>query len=256
MSKYIKIFLFQLKTELNFKVDYIAALFSFCIHVIVFYFLWDFILGEKLSKGYSKEQLVWYVIIGELIVYTVTGMYKNVSDMIKSGTISNMLIKPVNFILYIVAQEMTAFVKFLFNCVVAFVLGILMAGKLDLSFQNLLLFLVSINLSLILFMSLNILVGMLAFITEENKAFNNIISKFVLMVLFTPLEFFSEKVQILLRLLPTTYVVYPSAKILVNFSFENDIILIGLQIISIVVICLSVFLVYRKGVKDINVNGG
>ena len=256
MSKYAKVFWFNLKTQLNFKVDYIASLFSFTIHVIVFYFLWDFILGDKLSKGYSKEQLVWYVIIGELIVYTVTGMYKNVSEMIKTGSISNMLIKPINFIGYIAAQEMTAFVRFGFNCIFAVILGIFMGGRLDLSISNFVLFVLSLTLSLVLLMSLNILIGMLAFITEENRAFNNIISKFVLMVLFTPLEFFSDKIQILLRLLPTTYVVYPSAKILVNFNYTDDIMLIVLQIVSIILVCLALYLVYRKGVKDINVNGG
>jgi ABC-2 type transport system permease protein len=97
---------------------------------------------------------------------------------------------------------------------------------------------------------------MMAFITEENRAFYHIVSKMILIVLFTPLEFFSESIQKFLVILPTTYVVYPSAKILVNFNIYSDIKLILCQIVSEIIVVYLIYITYKKGVKDINVNGG
>lgn len=256
MNKYLKVFIFNIKSELNFKADFISSLFSFTIHVLVFNFLWDFILGSKLSFNYTKNQLIWYIIIGELILYGVSSSYKKISNMIKSGDVSNMLIKPINFLGYIVCEESTSIIRFFFNSIFAIILGISIAGKINLNALNIVLLACAIVLSLFLLMTLQILIGITAFITEENRAFYNVIFKFVLLIVFTPLEFFSNRVQTLLKLLPTTYVVYPSSKILVNFNFSNDIYLILGQVISIVTIWILILIIYKKGVENINVNGG
>lgn len=256
MNKYYKIFLFNFKTELNFKIDYIASLFSFTVHIIVFNYLWDFILGNKIAFEYSKNQLIWYVVVCELIAYTTSKNYRKVSLMIKNGDVGTMLVKPINFLLYILSQECTALVKLLFNGIFAIFLGILMAGRITITFSNAICFVISLIFSIFLQISLQIFIGMLAFITEENRAFYNIISKAMYLLLFTPIEFFSSKVQILLKFLPTTYIMYPSAKILVNFNIRKDIFLILGQVVSIVCVWIVAILIYKKGVKDINVNGG
>jgi len=91
MRKYIEIFKFNLKTELNFKVDYFFSIISFAIHVFVFNALWDYILQGKMVEGYGKAQLIWYVIIGEFIAYSIGKKnYIKVSEMIKNGDVANM----------------------------------------------------------------------------------------------------------------------------------------------------------------------
>ena len=45
-------------------------------------------------------------------------------------------------------------------------------------------------------------------------------------------------------------------KILVKFEGAEDLKLLGLQIIALIIMILSVTILYRKGVKKINVNGG
>lgn len=256
MCKYFKVIIFNLKSELNFKADFIASLFSFTIHVLVFNFLWDFILGNKLTFNYTKNQLIWYVIIGELITYTSSRSYKKISDMIKTGQVSIMLIKPINFLGYIICEESIAIVKFIFNFIFAIILGVLLAGNIRLNFINIIYFSLSMFFSTFLLTSLQVVIGISAFIIEENRAIYNIVIKFILLLLFTPLEFFSNKIKILLKMLPTTYVVYPTSKIFVKFNFIEDIYLILGQLISIIIIWLLIIILYKKGVKNINVNGG
>ena len=94
MRKYFAIFKFNLKSELNFKADYIFSLLSFAIHILIFNALWDYILKDRAIAGYSRPGLIWYIIVGEFIAYSIgKKSYIKVSDMIKNGEIANILSK-------------------------------------------------------------------------------------------------------------------------------------------------------------------
>lgn len=256
MLKYYEIFKFNLKTKLNFKANYIFKLFSFTIHILIFNSLWDFVLQGKTVMGYTKSDLIWFIIIGEVIYYTISNNYIKVSDMVKSGDVANMLTKPINFVLYIFAEEATSLVNFLINLIFGIILGILITGTLYISFLNIFIFVISLILGVTMYILIQVLIGLLAFLTEENESFYLLISKAVLFLVLTPLELFPELMQKILKFLPTTYVSYPVAKIFVHFEISLSIHLILSQIISLVVILFVIYLLGKKGVKNINVNGG
>mgnify|MGYP005787692957 FL=1 len=257
MRKYLEIFKFNLKTELNFKVDYFFSLLSFAVHIFVFNALWDFILQDKAILGYTKSQLIWYIIVGEFIAYSIGKKnYLKVSDMIKNGDVANLLTKPVSFIKYIFAQEATSIINIVVNFLFGIIFGLIMAGSIELTLLQVLFFIISIIISLLIALFVQILIGMLAFITEENQSFYLIISKAMLLLIFTPLEFFPQVVQTILKFLPTTYIIYAPGKILVDFDFNVALTLIISQVISFVFVYICVYALNRKGVKNINVNGG
>ncbi len=257
MGKYLAIFKFNLKSELNFKADYIFSLLSFAIHVFVFNALWNYILQGKMIEGYGKTQLIWYIIIGEFLAYSIGKKnYIKVSDMIKNGDVANILTKPLSFMKYILANEATSIVNIGVNLIFAVVLGLIMAGPIKLEAIQVILFIISIIISFFMDVFLYVFIGMLAFLTEENKSFYMVISKAMLLLIFTPLEFFPIWVQNILRFLPTTYIVYPPGKIFVNFDIKSAIFLIICQIFAFLVVYLAVYAINKKGVKNINVNGG
>lgn len=257
MRKYLAIFKFNLKTELNFKVDYFFSIISFAIHVFVFNALWDYILQGKIVEGYGKAQLIWYVIIGEFIAYSIGKKnYIKVSEMIKNGEVANILTKPLSFMKYVLANEATSIVNIIINIIFAVVLGLLMAGPISITPIQFVLFSISLILAIVIDVFLYVFIGMLAFITEENKSFYMVISKAVLLLILTPLEFFPNIVQTILRFLPTTYIVYPAAKTLVNYDINSSLLLIEGQIISLVFIFGITYMINLKGVRNINVNGG
>ncbi len=257
MRKYFEIFKFNLKTQINFKANYLFTLFSFTIHIFIFNELWDFILKNKNILGYSRPELIWYIIIGETLLYMVNGKrYKKISDMIKSGEIANMLTKPVSILKYILSEELTCIINFFVNCVSAIILGLLMAGPLKITFIQFILFFISVIFSIILLILFQAIIGMLAFITEENDSFYLIVSKALLLLVFTPLEFFPQTVKNILSFLPTTYTIYTPCKILIHFDVRGSINLIMCQVLSLIVIFTILNLLSMKGVKNINVNGG
>lgn len=256
MNKYYEIFKFNLKTKINFKANYFFSLFSFTIHILVFNTLWDFILKGKTILGYTKPELIWYIIIGEFITYTTAHNYRKISDMVKSGDIANMLTKPIDFVKYIFAEEASSLVNAVVNLVFAGILGVIMAGAIELSIVQCIIFAISCVFAIILWISIQVFIGLLAFVTEENEAFYLIISKAMLLLVLTPLEFFPNIVQKFFVFLPTTYIAYPPAKTFVHFSSVQNINLLLGQIISLIFVFGIIYMLSVKGVKNINVNGG
>lgn len=257
MKKYLSIFKFNLKSELNFKIDYFFSLMSFAVHIFVFNALWDYILQDKAILGYSRGELIWYIIVGEFIAYSIGKKnYIKVSDMIKNGDVANILTKPLSFMKYVLAQEATTIINIGINFIFGIILGICMGGKISIEPLQMILLFISLILSLCISIFISVFIGMTAFLTEENKSFYLVISKAMLILVFTPLEFFPAFAQVILRFLPTTYVVYPPGKILVDFNLNTSIFLIICQVISLCVVFAGAYAINMKGVKNINVNGG
>ena len=256
MRKYIEIFKYSMKTQLKFILDYFVSLISFGIHIFVFNELWDYILKGKEVAGYTREELIWYIIIAEFITYSTFKSYKKIGEMVKNGTIANMLIKPVDFINYTIAENLSVYVKALVNAVFAIVLGLILVGPIDVTIQGIILTVIASIIGVFIGILIQTFVGLIAFFTEENSSFWLIIQKFTFFLVFTPLEFYPEIVQKIFSILPTTYLIYAPARIFTRFEIGEAIVLLGLEILSGLVLYGIIRLMYMKGVRKINVNGG
>ena len=256
MRKYFEIFKYSLKTQFAFIYNYLFSLCSFAIHVFVFNELWDYILQGKEIVGYTKPELIWYIIIAECILYSGDKKYDKVADMVKQGDIANMLIKPVDTINYLLAESSASIIKVFINLILAVILGVTLAGPINISVGSITLGLIALFLGIFVHNLLQIFIGILAFYTEENKSFWLVVQKIAFFVVFTPLEFYPKIVQNILRFLPTTYFIYVPAKIFVNYEFKLAMRLISLEILSGILVYGLIRLIYKKGAEKINVNGG
>lgn len=256
MRKYIEIFKYSMKMKLTFFWNYMFSLFSFAIHVFIFNELWDYILQGKLVAGYTKQQLIWYIIIAEFITYTNEKHYKTISSMVKQGDIANMLIKPIDIIHYFLAEDSSLIIKAIVNFVFGMFLGLILAGPIKISLSSFILMIIASLIGIFIGVLIQILIGILSFFTEENNSIYLIAQKFSLLVVFTPLEFYPAIIQKIFLLLPTTYFVYTPAKIFTNASVAEAFTLLGLEVLSAIVLYVLIRVVYKKGVEKINVNGG
>ena len=176
--------------------------------------------------------------------------------MVKQGDIANMLIKPVDMINYFIVEDASLVIKGIINLGFGLILGTILAGPIQITFENIILMLIASVIGIFIGVLIQILIGIFSFFTEENSSMYLLIQKFCLLVVFTPLEFYPEIVQKIFLFLPTTYHVYAPAKIFTNASSEEAIKLLGLEILSAVVLYIIIRLLYKKGVEKINVNGG
>lgn len=256
MRKYIEIFKFSLKTKITFIYDYMFSLISFGIHVFIFNKLWDYILQGRLVAGYTKTELIWYIIIAEFMIYSAESTYKKIASMVKQGDIANMLIKPIDMITYFIAEDSAVIIKVIINLIFGIVLGMTLAGPISINGLSILITIIAIIIGIFINVLLQIFIGIVAFFTEENRSVYLIIQKLSFFVVFTPLEFYPEMIQKILLCLPTTYCIYTPAKIFVNFEMQKAIILVGMEILSALFLYTLIRVLYKKGVGKINVNGG
>lgn len=256
MKKFIAIFKYSLKMNTTFFLNYMFRIFSFMIHVLVFNSLWDFILKDGSLYGYNKQEMILYVILTEFMTYGSARFYDKISNMVKDGTISNMLIRPMNFLAYFAAEDSANIVKIFVNAVVATVLIVVYCGTKVFTATGILLGMISCLLGFIVAIFIQLILGLVAFYIEETKSVWFILQKLQFLLVFVPIEFYGEIVQKLLMLLPTTHVVYSPAKIFVDYQIAEGFGLIGMQILMIGLLMMVTCIMYKKGVKKINVNGG
>ena len=257
VKKYWEIFIFSLKAQINFFADYLFYLISFGIFIFIFNNLWEYILAGKTIVGYTKSELIWYIIISELITCSAPKFYKKISDKIKTGEIAILLTKPISMINYFLAENMTCFLRVGIYFVFGMLIGYWWAGPIHVTTIQILLFFISLIVAMVSQILLQLLVGVIAFFTEENRAFYMIFQKMEFLLVFTPLEFYPKLFQSILSFLPTTYIFYAPAKIFSNYT--STIMAVQLLIVEslmMLIIFGVVHILYAKGVKKINVNGG
>lgn len=263
MKKYI----FIIKTEIMSNLQYVwNVLFGFVGYAIILFILfnlWQYLYSDpnQVINGYSIEQMTWYVIITEILWSTLGGrkLCRKISNDVKSGNITYNINKPYNYIGYSLSTHLgDMVVKGIIFTVLGMILGFIFLGSFpDLNIVSILILLLVSILASIISCLLIIIIGLFSFFIEDSGPFYWLYSKFILILgtLF-PIEYFPEFLQGFLSYSPVYVVSYGPAKLFVDFSYSRSASIIIAQVIYIIITFVIAMIIYRKGVKRINVNGG
>ena len=98
---------------------------------------------------------------------------------------------------------------------------------------------------------------MLSFFIEDATPFYWLYGKLVLILgTIFPIEFFPKFIRPILSYSPIYAMSYGPAKLFVDFDFNMFFKIFVSQIIYIIISYIMCLLLFRKGVKKLNVNGG
>lgn len=256
MKKYVAFGLSALKEELSHLSNSIGIVISFSIHIIVLSQLWLFVLAGSTMKGYSYSELVWYSILAEIILYSSYAYYKKIAASVEAGDIAYNLSKPYNFMGRIIFEGFATLPLTLIMIFVGLIIGIIIAGPLSLNILQILCILFIAFISAICLLIINMIIGLLAiWMGHEVSSVWLLVQKTMLIFVFTPLELMPKAIQLPLKLLPTTNVIYTPSKLLVKFSYGLFLESLLLEILSFVILGTLLYIIYRKGAKNLNVNG-
>ena len=263
MKKYLYIYKSELMTSLGYTFDTIVGFAGYVIMIFIFLNLWNFIYSDpsELINGYTMNDMIWYVIITEIIWSTCGArkLSKQIANDVKSGNITYQLNKPYSYIEYALFNHLGHItIKFILLIILGIVMGLISLGSLP--ELNILSFL-GVILSCIFALIINILsvtmIGLLSFYIEDSNPIYWLYSKLLLVFgTIFPVEFFPSIVQKILVYTPVYVVSYAPAKLFVNFTTTGFIELIIIQLIYMIVLFVLTHLFYRKGVRKLNVNGG
>ena len=97
-------------SSLQYVTNTLVGFLGYFAHVFIFFNLWNYIYSnpEELINGYSKTQMIWYVVITEIIWSVVGGrrLCRKISEDVKSGNIAYMINKPYSYIGYAISSHL------------------------------------------------------------------------------------------------------------------------------------------------------
>ncbi len=105
--------------------------------------------------------------------------------------------------------------------------------------------------------TLRIAISIIAFWIEDPAPFHWVYDKLLLMLgtLF-PIEMFPEFLRPIIKCTPIFVVTYGPAKLFIDFNINTFIQIVIVQILYLVISVFIIIVLYNKGVKKLNVNGG
>lgn len=256
MKKYLAFARVSLIEQSKKLLDEFGTVFSFCIHIVIFSFLWDFVLEGKMLAGYTKQELIWYVIMAEAIMYSFHHYYRKVANKVEMGDFAYDMTKPFNFLARTVVEGLVELPMTFVLLIAGSILGIVFAGVLHITVLQYIISLLVMLVAAVLLLVFNIVVGLLAiWLGRDVSSVWILCQKAMLIFAFTPIELFPNWAQTLLLLLPTTHVIYTPASLFVHFSVSKLVTSVISLGVSFIVVTIILWIIYKKGVRKQNVNG-
>ncbi len=263
MRKYAFIIKTQAMSNLQYVFNLIFNYISYFIILFIFFNIWQYIYSDStnLINGYNLNQMTWYVVITEIIWMTLNGrkFCIQISNDVKSGNITYNINKPYNYIGYVLSTHLgDILIRIGIYSILGVLTGFLFLGRFpDLNIFSVIIVIITIFLALIISTLLITFIGLFSFFIEDSGPFYWVYSKLILVFgTMFPIEFFPSIIQKILNFSPVYVVSYGPAKLFVDFSWNNAISIIIAQLIYLAIAYLMCYLLYKKGVKKINVNGG
>lgn len=263
MRKYIYIYKSELMSTLQYMLNILFRLINFILLIFIFMNLWDYIYNNpnELINGYSKNQMIWYVIITEIIWGATDGRRycRKIADDVRSGNIAYMINKPYSYISYAISRHLgETTIKTIIAMVVGFSIGTFFLKEFPvLSIPAIIIVLFSGILAVLINSLLVTFIGLISFIIEDSNPIFWLYSKMILVlgVLF-PIEYFPGVLAQIMRCSPIYVTCYGPAKLFVDFSYSVAIEILISQITYLGIAWTMCYLLYKKGARRLNVTGG
>ena len=228
MRKYLFIFKSQIMSNLQYAFNIVTSFLGFFILLFIFFNLWQYIYADpnEVINGYTVDQMIWYVVITEILWGTVGGrmLCNKICEDVKGGNIAYNINKPYSYIGYSLSTHLgDMFLKGIIFTALGMLTGYIFLGSFpNLNLLSVLAVLISGIFATVISSLLVMFIGLFSFIIEDSTPFYWIYSKFILLfgTLF-PIEYFPKIVQPILKYSPIYAINYGPAKLFVDFSLNS-----------------------------------
>jgi ABC-2 type transport system permease protein len=207
------------------------------------------------------DQMIWYVILTEMLWFGSRNrtLTQQITEDIKSGTIAYGINKPYHYILYIIAKHLGEItVKMFLFAAAGLTIGLAFVGSVpNFRLYQLPFILIVSFLGIMINAFIRITISVLSFWIEDAIPFHWIYDKLIIVVgMLFPVEMFPVWAQPFIKASPIYVVTYGPAKLFIDFSYEVFLKVISMQAIYFAVSLILLLVLFQKGVKKLNVNGG
>lgn len=231
------------------------------IGMFVVYYIWKVIYttgSTQVLEGFTFNEMIVYIILSFGVMQAINnGTVWNIAHDIREGNIIMNMIKPINYHLRILFQELGYVVFICIIVILPFSLVALLLGQTHL--VDLLLFFISLFLGVLIGFLFDFIFGMMAFYIKN--IFGIGFGKSALVRLLSggliPLVFFPKSAQKLIDVLPFKSMVFTPIMIFLGKYKSREIVTVLFnQLFWVVVLVVVNHLIWKKAVKHITVQGG
>lgn len=258
--KYFKIFSCTIREQFAYIPAYLIGNIFLVVVLFVFFSLWSVIYaGKAFIAGLSMTQTLWYLSFAETIEMSKARVYNQIQEEVKEGSIAYALGRPYSYNGFKMARSLgESLVKAVPILVLGFIVCSLFTGVLPGYFRVIPFGLILIAGGITLNLMWGIIIGLLAFWTEEVTPFYWILQKLIFIAggMFIPIDFFPGWLQGPAKVLPFAFSAYWPAIAIVNFSLESFMTALSGQLFYITVLGLIAYFIFRTALKKIHVQGG
>jgi ABC-2 type transport system permease protein len=260
LRKYARILWFSARDQFAYLPAFLVRNLFFVVIVFIFWSLWRVVFaGKAVIAGLTLVQTLWYLTFTETVELCKGRIFVQVQEEVKDGTLAVMLCKPYSYALFHLSRAMgESMVKILPILAEGALLGILIVGPLPGYLLSLPLGIVLIVAGLLLTNLWMLLLGLIAFWTEEVSPFYWIVQKlvFILGGLFIPIDLFPAWLGGIARWLPFAFSAYWPAYAIVSGSGRAFLTgLLGAAAYTVVLGC-GVALLFALGRRRVHAQGG
>lgn len=251
--------------SLQFRLGTLVMVIGNLLYLIVVYFLWKAIYasaGTRIVNGMTFTDTLIYLVLatalyGFMEMYAVWEMGRN----IQSGKIVLDLLKPMEYRRYLFWSYSGTFVtQFFYTFLPTFIIVEIVTYSAIPLRINLLYFMISVVLAVMINYSIDFFVGTICLYTESIWGIN--IMKQVIVLLLSgatiPIAFFPEPLKTIVSYLPFQWIYNAPLSILLDGKPDPKTVLttLGIQLFWCVVMTLLSKLFWKVSLRQITVNGG
>ncbi len=262
ISKYVEVFKVGLLSRLAYVYDVIFRQLFLVIVMYVFAqlgqttYAWE---GTADLSGVTMKQMIWYLALAESMVMGMPAVGKTIDEEVKSGSLAYSLSRPYNYGLFHYAGYMAEVsFRFLLNLLIAGSVAWAIVGPPVFSAGTFLAGLLCVIIGFTIDFGVQFGIGLGAFWVEDTWAFRFLYTRIVMIFggMMLPLDILPDAVRQVARALPTSLIVYGPVRTFISFSPGEWAILVGKQVVWLTAVVFVVKLVFKTGVKQVNVHGG
>ncbi len=263
MKKYLVIYQSVWMENLQYAAQIVTGYLGYFIYIYIFIQLWNamYAASDGRISGYTKEQMIWYVMITEMILFSAGSetVTRQVDTAIRGGNIAYLMNKPYHYTLYTLAKYTGEWsIRLPVYAGFAAVFGWSMVGPVaGFRVRTLFLAVPCILAGILIHGVFKLCISLFSFWIEDAYPFQWLYDKAILIAgtLF-PIEIFPAGLQPFIKLTPIYTVCYGPAKLIVDFSVEKYFEILFAQAGYLVAGCGMMFWIYAKGAKRLYVHGG
>ena len=258
-NKYLFLFRTAAFQELRSRSALVARMAFFIVTLLIFSNLWRVAFESGFDLSLNAADMLWYLVVTEVVLLSVPRLYKELELEIKNGEIISWLTRPLIYPLASLARASGTFiVRVFFIALIGSGFAAMFSGKVPISWPAFCWLLLLVPLAGLVLMVFEASIGLLTIWLHEVEPLFWIWQKFLFILggLMLPISIYPEWLQSIAAWTPFYAALYGCGRLVLESSQLTALTTLVQLLIWLIVGIIVLSLLFRKTMNSIALNGG